>query len=91
MLIQSFVFLEGKEGFWCGKKGDRYVQDDKLRMYGGFQTFSPCNSRESGASVLCVCMRVQSFVFLEGKLDFWCGKKGDRCVQDDKLRMCACL
>jgi hypothetical protein len=87
MRLQSFVFLEGKLDFLCGKKGNRCVYDDKLRMYGGFQTFLPRNSREIVASVSCVCMRLQSFLFLEGKIYFLCRNKGCRLVYDDKLRM----
>jgi len=47
-LVQSFVFPEGKEGFSGGKKGDSCVQDDKLRMYGGFEMFEPSGTQESG-------------------------------------------
>jgi hypothetical protein len=46
--VQSFVFPEGKEGFSGGKKGDSCVQDDKLRMYGGFEMFEPSGTQESG-------------------------------------------
>ncbi len=54
-MVQSFVFPEGKEGFSGGKegfsggkKGDSCVQDDKLRMYGGFEMFEPSGTQESG-------------------------------------------
>jgi hypothetical protein len=87
MRVQSFVFLEGKLDFLCRKKGDRCVQDDIEAARALPRIDVACNSRESGASVSCVCMRMQRFVFLEGKIYFLCRNKGCRLVYDDKLRM----